>query len=207
MWFLADYAPKGGVPCSAPGANHVGRRLNTPKPPPKTGGSVMDIQAIFENYRRAVMEHYFDMAGRVGRSEFWYFVLANFVFAVIAAILQGVTFLPLLAIYNLAMILPAASMGARRLQDTGRDGRLVWIFVIAGFISQLLAAAAMMSFMAVGFLSVFLFGPIVMLFNLAFLLACIVLIYFWCQPGDLGANAYGPVPPTFDPSHRVSPAP
>ncbi|HEY2007675.1 MAG TPA: DUF805 domain-containing protein [Rhizomicrobium sp.] len=167
----------------------------------------MDIQAIFENYRRAVMEHYFDMAGRVGRSEFWYFVLANFVFAVIAAILQGVTFLPLLAIYNLAMILPAASMGARRLQDTGRDGRLVWIFVIAGFISQLLAAAAMMSFMAVGFLSVFLFGPIVMLFNLAFLLACIVLIYFWCQPGDLGANAYGPVPPTFDPSHRVSPAP
>ena len=27
-------------------------------------------------------------------------------------------------------------MGARRLQDTGRDGKLVWVFMIAGFISQ-----------------------------------------------------------------------
>ena len=49
----------------------------------------MDPQAIFDNYRRAVTQHYFDMAGRVGRSEFWYFVLANFVFAIIAAILQS----------------------------------------------------------------------------------------------------------------------
>ena len=167
----------------------------------------MDPQAIFENYRRAVMEHYFDMAGRVGRSEFWYFVLASFVFAVAAAILQGVTFLPLLAIYNLAMILPAAGMGARRLQDAGRDGRLVWVFVIAGFISQLLAAVAMVSFLAMGFLSVFLFGPIVMLANLLFIAACIVLIWFWSQPGDPGPNAYGPAPSQFDPSHRVSPVP
>lgn len=167
----------------------------------------MDPQVIFDNYRRAVTQHYFDMTGRVGRSEFWYFVLANFIFAVIAAILQGVTFLPLLAIYNLAMILPAAGMGARRLQDTGRDGKLVWIFIIAGFISQLLAALAMMSFMAVGILSMLLFGPPVMLINLVFLIACIVLIYFWCQPGDPGPNAYGPPPPQFDPSRRVSPAP
>jgi uncharacterized membrane protein YhaH (DUF805 family) len=167
----------------------------------------MDPQAIFDNYRRAVTQHYFDMAGRVGRSEFWYFMLANFVFAVIAAILQGVTFLPLLAIYNLAMILPAAGMGARRLQDMGRDGRLVWIFIIAGFISQLLAAVAMMSFMAVGILAMLAFGPIVMLINLAFLVACVVLIYFWCQPGEPGSNAYGPPPPVFNPSMRVSPSP
>jgi uncharacterized membrane protein YhaH (DUF805 family) len=167
----------------------------------------MDPHAIFENYRRAVTQHYFDMAGRVGRPEFWYFVLANFVIAIVAAILQNVTFLPLLAIYNLAMILPTAGMGARRLQDTGRDGRLVWIFIIAGFVSQALSAMAMMSFLAMGFLSVLFFGPIIGLINLAFLIACIVLIYFWCQPGDPGANAYGPPPPTFDPSRRVSPAP
>jgi uncharacterized membrane protein YhaH (DUF805 family) len=147
------------------------------------------------------------MAGRVGRSEFWYFVLANFIFAIVAAILQGVTFLPLLAIYNLAMILPTAGMGARRLQDTGRDGKLVWIFIIAGFISQAISAMAMMSFMMMGFLSFLFLGPLVGLINLAFLIACIVLIYFWCQPGDPGPNAYGPVPPQFDPSHRVSPAP
>lgn len=167
----------------------------------------MDPHAIFENYRRAVTQHYFDMHGRIGRPEFWYFILANFIGAVIAAILQGVTFLPLLAIYNLAMILPAAGMGARRLQDTGRDGRLVWAFIIAGFVSQVLAAMAKLSFLAMGFLSVLLFGPPLALIHLALLVVCVVLIYFWCQPGDAGANAYGPPPPVFDPSVRVSPTP
>jgi uncharacterized membrane protein YhaH (DUF805 family) len=165
----------------------------------------MDPQAIWGNFHRTVTEHYFDMTGRVGRSQFWYFVLANFVIAVVVAILQSVTFLPLLAIYNLAMLLPGAGMGARRLQDTGRDGKLVWIFIIAGFVSQLLSVLAMLSVYSLGFLSIILFGPLVMLINLAFLIACIVLIYFWCQPGDPGPNAYGPVPPVFDPSHRVVP--
>ena len=50
----------------------------------------MDPQAIFNNFRRNVTEHYFDLHGRVGRPEFWYFVLANFIFALIAAILQGI---------------------------------------------------------------------------------------------------------------------
>jgi uncharacterized membrane protein YhaH (DUF805 family) len=167
----------------------------------------MDPQAIFENYRRAVTQHYFDMSGRVGRPEFWYFVLANFVIAIIAAILQRVTFLPLLALYNLAMLLPTAGMGARRLQDTGRDGKLIWVFIIAGFISQLVSAMAMMSFLMLGFLSVLLFGPLVMLINLVFLVASIALIWFCCQPGDPLPNAYGPPPPTFDPSVRVSPTP
>jgi uncharacterized membrane protein YhaH (DUF805 family) len=75
----------------------------------------MDPKAIFDNFRRTVTEHYFDMNGRVGRSQFWYFVLANVVFAIAAAILQSVTFLPLAAVYNLAMLLPGAGMGARRL--------------------------------------------------------------------------------------------
>jgi len=167
----------------------------------------MDPQAIFDNFRRTVTEHYFDMTGRVGRPQFWYFVLANFVFGLIAAILQSVTFLPLLAIYNLAMILPSAGMGARRLQDTGRDGRMIWIFIIAGFLSQILAAIAMMSFLAVGLLAVLLFGPLVMLINLAFLVACVALIWLCCQPGDPGPNAYGPPPPVFDASRRVAPAP
>jgi uncharacterized membrane protein YhaH (DUF805 family) len=167
----------------------------------------MDPQAIFENFRTTVTAHYFDMNGRVGRAQFWYFVLANFVFAIVAAILQSVTFLPLMAIYNLAMLLPAAGMGARRLQDIGRDGKLVWIFIIAGFISQLISVLVMMSVYSLGFLSFFLFGPVVILINLAFLVACIVLIYFWCQPGDPAPNAYGPPPPVFDPSQRASPSP
>jgi uncharacterized membrane protein YhaH (DUF805 family) len=167
----------------------------------------MDPQAIFDNYRRAVTQHYFDMTGRVGRSEFWYFVLANFVFYLIAAILGRVAFLPLAPLYALATLLPAAGMGARRLQDIGRDGKLVWIFIIAGFISQLISLMAMMSWFVLGFLSFLFFGPLLVLINLAFLIASLVLIYFWCQPGDPNSNAYGPPPSVFDPSRRVSPAP
>jgi uncharacterized membrane protein YhaH (DUF805 family) len=167
----------------------------------------MDPQAIFDNFRRTVTGHYFDMNGRVGRSQFWYFMLANFVIAIVVAILQRLVFLPILFLYDLAMLLPIAGMGARRLQDIGRDGKLVWVLIIAGFISQLFAAVAMMSFLTLGFLSVFLFGPLLVLINLALLAACIVLIYFWCQPGDPGANTYGPPPPVFDPSRRVSPVP
>jgi uncharacterized membrane protein YhaH (DUF805 family) len=162
----------------------------------------MDPHVIFENYRRTITDHYFDMQGRVGRSQFWYFVLANFVGAILAAILQSVIFLPLLAIYDLAILLPTAGMGARRLQDTGRDGKLVWIFIIAGFVSQFCAMLAMVSFFSLGFLSFLLFGPLLILINLALVIACIVLIYFWCQPGDPGDNAYGPPPPVFDPAAK-----
>ena len=93
----------------------------------------MDLQAIFDNWRRTVTDHYFDMNGRVGRSQFWYFVLANIAIAIIVAIVQSITFLPLLFLFNIAMLLPMAGMGARRLQDIGRNGQLVWVFLIAGF--------------------------------------------------------------------------
>jgi len=170
----------------------------------------MDPHAVFENFRTTVTEHYFDMNGRMGPPQFWYFVLANFVFAIVAAILQGITFLPLAALYNLAMLLPAAGMGARRLQDTGRDGKLIWIFIFAAFVSQLLSVVSALSAMSMGFLGFLVFGPslaLLFLINIAVLVAMVVLIYFWCQPGDPGANAYGPPPPVFDPSKRVSPAP
>jgi len=167
----------------------------------------MDLQAIFDNFRRTITDHYFDMRGRVGRAQFWYFVLAFFVGAILASILQSVTFLPLAPIYHLALLLPIAGMGARRLQDIGRDGKLIWIFVFAGFVSLFLWTITAISFFALGFLSVLLFGPLLMLLHLTLAVASIVLIYFWCQPGTPGDNAYGPPPPVFDPSVRISPSP
>ena len=167
----------------------------------------MDFQAIFENFRRTVADHYFDMNGRVGRAQYWYFVAAYIAFAILAALLASVTFLPLREIYFLGMLLPTAAMSARRLQDTGRDGKLVWIFIVAGFVSQICSLVMAASFLALGFLSFFLFGPSLILVNLALLVACIVLIYFCCQPGDAGDNAYGPPPPVFNPSARISPSP
>ena len=167
----------------------------------------MDFQVIFDNFRSAVTNHYFDLRGRVGRAQYWYFVAAYIAFAILAGLLSAVTFLPLREIYFLAMLLPTAGMTARRLQDTGRDGKLVWVFIIAGFVSQICSLVMAASFFALGFLSFFLFGPSLILVNLALLVACVVLIYFCCQPGDAGDNAYGPPPPPFDPSRSVSPAP
>jgi len=167
----------------------------------------MDPQALIGLYRRTITEHYFDMNGRVGRAQFWYFMLVVFVFAIVVAILQSVIFLPLMVIYHLAMLLPVAGMGARRLQDTGRDGKLIWVFVFAGFISLFLWLMTMVSFFTLGFLSFLFFGPLLFLVHLALGVACIVLIYFWCQPGTAGDNAYGPPSAVFDPSVRVSPSP
>ncbi|OJT96278.1 MAG: hypothetical protein BGN82_07955 [Alphaproteobacteria bacterium 65-7] len=168
----------------------------------------MDLQAIFDNYRRTLAEHYFDMNGRVGRAQFWYFILASAVVGLGVVILQSITILPLVAIYNLALLLPTAALGARRLQDTGRDGKLVWIFIFVGVVSQLISILALMNVMMMGFgIFLFLFGTAAFLVNLALLVVAIGLIWFWCQPGDPGPNAYGPVPPVFDPSRPVSPAP
>ena len=168
----------------------------------------MDPHAVFENFRRTVTEHYFDMNGRVGRAQFWYFVLAYIVFAFAALILQSVIFLPVLGLYHLALLLPCAGMGARRLQDIGRDGKLVWVFVLVAFVSQMIATVSMLGAISMGFFGFLVFGPtlaLISLINLAVLVVTMVLIYFWCQPGDPGSNAFGPPPPVFDPSRPVSP--
>ena len=167
----------------------------------------MDIQAIFDNYRRTITEHYFDMHGRVGRPQFWYFVLANFIASILAHIAGRILFhLPLGELYNLVVLLPAMSIGARRLQDTGRDGKLVWALLILVAVTQIVGFLTALTFLFGGLFGL-LFLPGLGFIGLITLVVAVVLIYFWCQPGTPGDNAYGPPPPVFDPSRSVSPAP
>jgi len=167
----------------------------------------MDPHVIFENYRRTITDHYFDMRGRVGRGQFWYFILAYILGAIVAAILGAVVPLPLSEIYNLALLFPVACIGARRLQDTGRDGKLVWALIILGFVSQAADMLAGASVLALGSWSLIFLAPQLVVIKLALLAVSIVLIYFWSQRGDPDDNAYGPPPPVFDPSARISPSP
>lgn len=150
----------------------------------------MDLNAIVANFKDTVTNHYFDMKGRVSRERFWYFVLAVVVVQLAAIIVQSLTFfLPVSAVVSLALLLPMAGMGARRLQDIGRDGNLVWIGIIPAALSALFRLFIFGPFGVFGALAyVFTVGP---LLGLASLIAAIVLIYFWCQPGDAGPNAYG----------------
>lgn len=153
----------------------------------------MDLNAIVENFRDTVTQHYFDMTGRVSRERFWYFVLAAVVVEVVAAILQAAVFVPIGALVSLALLLPSAGMGARRLQDTGRNGNLVWIMIIPAAITEFFRLFLFGPFGIFGALAfAFTIGPIL---GLITLIAAIVLIYYWCQPGDAGANAYGEPPP------------
>lgn len=152
----------------------------------------MDLNAIVENFRDTVTRHYFDMTGRVGRERFWYFVLACVVVQIGAAILQSVVFLPVTALTGLALLLPMAGMGARRLQDTGRNGNLVWLAVVPAALAQLFRVFFFGPFGIFGALAyMFTIGPILGLIGF---IAAVVLIYFWCQPGDAGPNAYGAPP-------------
>ena len=152
----------------------------------------MDLNAIVENFRNTVTQHYFDMSGRVGRERFWYFILACVVVELVASILQSTTFLPIAALAYLALLLPTAGMGARRLQDSGRNGSLVWIAIVPFALAQLFRLFFFGPFGIFGAVAYALtIGP---LLGMIGLIAAVVLIYFWCQPGDPASNAYGSPP-------------
>ena len=144
------------------------------------------------NFRNTITQHYFDTSGRVGRERFWYFILACVVVQVVASLLQSVIFLPVAALVSLALLLPTAGMGARRLQDIGRNGNLVWIALIPLAISLLFRIFIFGPFGILGAVAYMLtIGP---LLGVIGLIAAVVLIYFWCQPGDAAPNAYGAPP-------------
>ncbi len=68
---------------------------------------------------RCVRDKYADFNGRAGLPEFWWFVLACVLVAVVFNVLR-LHMLGTLA--NLALLLPALAVGARRLHDTGKSG-------------------------------------------------------------------------------------
>lgn len=87
------------------------------------------------NYYFNVLQNYATFSGRARRSEYWYFVLFNVIFALIAVILdnifgtaiEGVGYGPIYGIYTLAVLLPGIAVAVRRLHDVGKSG---WMFFI-----------------------------------------------------------------------------
>jgi uncharacterized membrane protein YhaH (DUF805 family)/phage shock protein A len=111
-----------------------------------------------------VIEKYAVFSGRSGRQEYWWFVLANYLVAVVLSIavtsLYSVTAINLSIIsflYFLVLMCPSLAVSIRRLHDIDRSG---W-WVLLGFI------------------------PI---------LGSLALIVLHCLPGTAGENQYGPLP-------------
>lgn len=95
------------------------------------------------SYYLNALKNYATFTGRARRSEYWYFVLFNIIFAVAAMLLDrliGDTFrmntasgdisLPygyVYVLYVLAVFLPGLALSVRRLHDIGKSG---WFFLI-----------------------------------------------------------------------------
>ena len=118
----------------------------------------------FVNAVKTCLRKYADFSGRAARPEFWWFVLAQFLAVFVVSIVSDL----LSTLVSLGLLLPALSVGARRLHDIGKSGwfQLLWIVPIIGWI---------------------------------------LLIYWACQPGQSGANAYGQPPGNPQPAIDVAP--
>lgn len=97
------------------------------------------------NWYLKVLKQYADFKGRARRKEFWMFVLFNFIFAIVAMILDkvlGTNFkmpgeyaqvMPygyIYTLYMLAVIVPVIALWVRRLHDINKTGWLVLISFI-----------------------------------------------------------------------------
>ena len=80
-------------------------------------------------YYLKALQNYGTLRGRATRSEYWYFVLFNIIFAIITRVI-GSTILHIELIgllYQLLVLMPAIAVGVRRLHDVGKSG---WFLLI-----------------------------------------------------------------------------
>lgn len=141
--------------------------------------------------KTCLTEKYADFSGRASRSEYWWFILASVVGGIIASFLGWVIYL----IYTLALIVPAAAAGYRRLQDTGRVGWYIFVPVGLGLASMFLTPAAPMvvdgqmtqmpSMGSMGLMAI-----------LAVVQLVVALVFLWwlTRPSQPETNQYGPPP-------------
>jgi uncharacterized membrane protein YhaH (DUF805 family) len=117
------------------------------------------------NWYLEVMKKYAVFSGRARRKEYWFFILFNMIFAIVAMIvdnvlgiaIEGLGYGPIYILYGLAILLPNLGVLVRRLHDVGKSG---WFFFIT-------------------------FIPIV---------GAIWLLVLLCRDGVQGENQYGPNP-------------
>jgi uncharacterized membrane protein YhaH (DUF805 family) len=90
------------------------------------------------NWYLAVLKNYTGFSGRARRKEYWMFALFNFIFAVVAMILdnvlgtafEGVGYGLFYILYVLAVLIPGLAVSVRRLHDVGKSGWMILIGLI-----------------------------------------------------------------------------
>jgi len=157
----------------------------------------VDLNKLWQNFTDTITNHYSDLNGRVGRAQYWYYILVYVIVGVLISLVSSFMFFAgaLSTLYSLALLLPTIGMTARRLQDTGRPGTWAWILAIPiGYSMVALLFSTLM------------FGPgsilylIIPFFRFVAVGAILVLIISCAQPGQSDANQYGPAPPPWPPA-------
>jgi len=87
------------------------------------------------NWYIKVLKNYFNFDGRARRKEYWFFMLFNVIFAIVAAVIDNVLGIaseelgygPIYGLYALATFIPGIAVSIRRLHDIGKSG---WYFLL-----------------------------------------------------------------------------
>lgn len=92
------------------------------------------------NWYLSVLKNYAVFEGRAHRTEYWMFVLFNFLISLALAIVDAAIFGQggglLSPLYALGVFIPSLAVGVRRLHDTNRSGwwLLIALVPLVGFI-------------------------------------------------------------------------
>lgn len=146
-------------------------------------------------YKKVVLENYANFNGRARRSEYWYFVLFNFLFSLVARFLDSLINFQNLeiigTIYSLAVFIPSLAVSVRRLHDIGKSG---WIFLIVNVVLVILAM-----FLVLGsFMHTFNSSALQIISGVLMLGVVIWFLIMLCKEGDDFTNKYGPDPKAND---------
>jgi len=162
----------------------------------------VDFNKLWQNFVDTVTNHYMDFNGRVGRAQFWWYILVVVVLAIGVGIVSAITLGLLSALFSLAIFLPNLGMTIRRLHDSGKPG--IWaLLLVVPLLLSIFSGLMALSFGIYGMFGMFF--ALFELIRLASLVAAVVLIYFCVQPGDAGDNAYGPAPAPWTPQGAAKP--
>jgi len=86
------------------------------------------MNELIEIYKTVILKKYAEFNGRSRRREFWMFILANIIVAIVLGIIAGIIHARFLSIlYSLAVIVPNIAIGIRRMHDINKSG--FWILV------------------------------------------------------------------------------
>jgi uncharacterized membrane protein YhaH (DUF805 family) len=80
----------------------------------------------FQESIKTCFSKYADFSGRAPRSEYWWFVLAEFLAGVIGIMIHPILY----AIVILGALLPNLAAGARRMHDMGKSGWWLLLSII-----------------------------------------------------------------------------